>query len=385
MTKEEYILLYEKCASGNGSDQEKTLLEEYKDAFSLEDTTWNEELLGNRQEVTAEIYKTLSENLFTKNKVRTFSFYRFAAAAAIVFGVLFSGLYYFYFRNPESGILTAKEKHSRKNILPGKNAAILTLADGSVIALSDTVNGVISRQGSAMITKTRDGKLIYDLSGASSRSFSGTAIPYNTLSTPRGSEYQLVLPDGTKVWLNAQTSLKFPAVFAAKERRVELSGEAYFEVAKKANRPFKVLAGGTEVEVLGTHFNVNAYSNHTEVSTTLLEGSVRLSKNGHQALLKAGQEGISTSGSFRVQKADTENAVAWKNGYLMFQDENIRTIMEKASRWYDIEVEYRGNLEDKEFWGKVPRYQNISELLKNMELTGTVHFKTEGRRIIVMP
>lgn len=387
MTKEEYVLLYEKCASGNCTEEERRLLEEYMDEFSLEELPGEGTAREVNSEITERIYRRLQESMHAdKPSTRWLYPYGLRAAAAVVFMFLCSGLYYYI--QARGPVPVAVKSHLKNDIPPGRNAAVLTLSDGSRLVLDNSINGILARQGNAVIRKLKDGQLIYDQSGlsASNGHDHSMTIADNSVSTPRSGEYKLLLPDGTRVWLNAESSLTFPPVFGGSERKVELSGEAYFEVARNEAIPFRVIAGDTEIEVLGTHFNVNAY--HEEVKTTLLEGSVRLKRDGQETLLQPGQSGIpSEDGAFTVQEeaVHAEEVVDWKNGYFVFQDENIRTIMERAARWYDVEVEYRGNMEDKNFWGKVSRYENISELLKNLELTGMVRFKIEGRKVIVMP
>lgn len=387
MTKEEYVSLYEKCASGNCTEQERKLLEEYQDDFSLDVISWDEVSREEESEVSERMYRRLQKSMHKEDhRVRRLYRYKLMAAAAVAFMFFCSGLYYYI--NTSEPLPVSAKSHLKNDILPGRNKAVLTLSDGSQLVLDNSINGILAREGSAVITKLKDGQLIYDHSGSSTHiNHDPSKISaYNSIRTPRSGEYQVLLPDGTRVWLNAESSLKFPPVFEGQERKVELFGEAYFEVEKNEEMPFRVIAGDTEIEVLGTHFNVNAYQE--VVKTTLLEGSVRLKREGQETLLQPGQSGIpSEDGAFTVEDeaANVEEVVDWKNGYFIFQDENIRAIMEKAARWYDVEVEYRGNMEDKNFWGKVSRYENISELLKNLELTGMIHFKIEGRKVIVMP
>ncbi|RXF68839.1 FecR family protein [Arcticibacter tournemirensis] len=271
------------------------------------------------------------------------------------------------------------------DIAPGGNKAVLTLADGTKIVLDEAKNGRLAQQQNVVITKAKDGQLIYDLSQSGDRT-SGEAT-YNTIATPQGGQYQLILPDGTNVWLNSTSSLKFPAVFKGNERRVELSGEAYFEVAKDKAKPFYVSAKDMEVKVLGTHFNIAAYSDEDNVRATLLEGSVKVNRGTMESLILPGQEALATSGQkgFTVRQADTEKAVAWKNGYFLFRDESIESLMTTISRWYDMDVYYDGEMQDKIYGGKFSKTSNLSELLKSLELTGTIKFKVEGRRITVMP
>lgn len=305
-------------------------------------------------------------------------------AAAVVLLTLSAGLYFYQQLVPE--LTKVFPEQFTADIAPGGNKAILTLSDGSEISLTDAENGALTKQSGIKIIKTADGQLVYDASAAKSSSEAS-----NTITTPRGGQYQVNLPDGTKVWLNAASSLKFPLTFTdQKNRIVELSGEAYFEVAKNKNQPFKVITevrpdqeGRAQIiEVLGTHFNVNAYPDEESIRTTLLEGSVRLN---NKVILKPGQQSIFAYDHFHLVPADTEEAVAWKNGYFMFANEDLRSIMRKISRWYDLEIVYQGKTTDNTFIGTVSRFKEVSEVLNILELTRTVHFKIEGRRITVMP
>jgi transmembrane sensor len=304
------------------------------------------------------------------------------AAAVILLGFS-TGLYLFSGRPKD-------QKHIVQNltpITPGKNKAILILANGSKVTLDDASNGEIARQSGIKITKTAKGELIYTVQ-SSNPIAQNTKIDYNTIETPRGGQYQVNLPDGSKVWLNAASSLRFPVAFSGGERKVELKGEAYFEVAKNKALPFRVVSNNQVVEVLGTHFNINSYQDENETKTTLLEGSVKVSTptKGY-AILKPGQESVINLSvpNIIVKDADTEEALAWKNGYFVFANEGIESVMRKISRWYDVDIEYLGNVSQKSVWGSVSRYKNVSEVLKMLELTGSIHFKIEERRITVMP
>jgi transmembrane sensor len=196
----------------------------------------------------------------------------------------------------------------------------------------------------------------------------------------------VVLPDGTHVWLNSASSLSYPVEFAGNERRVKLTGEAYFEVAKNKDKPFYVNSNNVQVRVLGTHFNISAYNDDDELKATLLEGSVQVSKNNSQSLLKPGQQAVINNGAdmIRVSQANINEVMAWKNGYFIFNDDNIATILKKVSRWYDVDVEQRGNFEGQHFGGTFYRTKGIDELLKNLEKIGKVHFKITGRRVTAM-
>ena len=286
-----------------------------------------------------------------------------------------------------------KEKPLYKNdIKPGGNQAILTLADGTKIVLNKAAEGALARQGNTTVIKLDDGQLAYNKQTVSQ--IPTTKILYNTLSTPRGGQYRVTLPDGTLVWLNASTSLKFPTAFSGSERKVEIKGEAYFEVAKNEAMPFVVTAENSEIKVLGTHFNVSAYADDKVLKTTLLEGSVEFSvvkKAGSEneagtIKLQPGQQAqLDNANTLTVVEADTKEAIAWKNGYFIFNNEDIESIMQKIMRWYDVKVVYDVNDKNIYFTGNISRAENVSEILRVLELTETVHFKIEGKTITVLP
>lgn len=273
----------------------------------------------------------------------------------------------------------------KNDIMPGADKAILTLGDGSQIALAAIGNdSLMKRAGN--IAKASDGQLVY---GHSAKA--GSQLAYNAVETPRGGQYQIVLPDGTKVWLNNASKLKFPESFTDQPKRmVELTGEAYFEVAHNKKQPFMVKTNQQDVEVLGTHFNVNSYPEENETRTTLLEGSVKVIKKqdksgGNTLTLMPGQQAVLKGDLLSLTNVDLEAEMAWKNGYFKFNDEDLRSIMRKISRWYDVDVTYGQNIPDKRFEGSISRFKNVSEILRKFELTGGIHFKVEGRRITVMP
>lgn len=381
MTQAEYIELYDKYMAGNCTPHEKEQLEKYADDFQLSDKPWDENI-GDEQEIKAEI----TERLYGSRKPIWGKFFqnRYRSAAAILLIIISVGvLLHKKVKTPVYN--TAKNiKKNTGPVIPGSNKATLTLSDGSNIDLNDTQKGVLSNQGSVSVNKLSDGKLVYNIKGEGANSQS-TPILYNTITTPRGGQYQVVLADGTKVWLNSESSLKFPATFSGKERHVELTGEAYFEVAKNKSMPFNIAVNKMSIEVLGTHFNVNAYSDEDAIKTTLLEGSVKLASGNTTALLKPGEQAVLQQHDFKINKVNTEETVAWKNGYFMFDNENIQSIMKKVARWYNVDVVYTGNVDERGFGGTVSRFETVAGVLKSLELTGTVHFKLEGRRITVMP
>ena len=278
--------------------------------------------------------------------------------------------------------------HQQKDILPGSNKATLTLANGSKIILDDAKQGKIASQKNVVINKNKSGEVIYKTTPTDQIATGQTpveAITMNTLTTPRGGQYEVVLPDGTRVWLNAASSLKYPTAFTGNERRVELTGEAYFEVSKDARKPFFVKTTNQTVAVLGTHFNINSYADEAATKTTLLEGSVKVTGNTNQLTvkLKPGQQAVNTVTAIDIkQDADIDEAVAWKNGKFLFRNTDLRTIMRQLSRWYDVDVEYQGNVAQKHYRGRISRNVPVSEIFQILKTSG-INFTINGGKIIV--
>jgi len=314
-----------------------------------------------------------------KNKFVLKPWIRFAAAVVLI--LIISGIFY-RAENRSNEKKTATlllPSKKAEAVVPGGNHARLIMADGTTLVLDSIQNGKI-QQGSATISK-QDGMLVYD-----GKMHANAAMPvtYNTLTTPRGGQYQVVLPDGSKVWLNASSSLRFPTAFTAKERNVDLTGEAYFEIAKNKEKPFHVNVNGMQVEVLGTHFNINAYADENSIKTSLLEGSVKIKRGNMSGLLKPGQQGIleDNNNDLKINRADMDEVVAWKNGLFQFDGAGIKTIMLEISRWYNMEIVYEGKVPERSFVGKISRDAQLSDVLKILELSN-VKFKVEGRKIIV--
>lgn len=338
-----------------------------------------------RDAILNAIYNADRIEASTRDSARRKHLVRWAAAAAIFIG-FFSFAYFLIQKKRQVQLITIANKNK---ILPGRNKATLTLSDGSRIDLDDAKAGGIAKQAQLSITKTVDGQLVYSAETHSASSGTSDKFSYNTIETPAGGQYQVILSDGTRVWLNAASSLKYPTQFEAGERRVELTGEGYFEVAKNKVRPFKVVTGTQEIEVLGTHFNVNAYADEDAVKTTLLEGSVKIAahlKNQSSqpsTILKPGQQSVLSGKGLAVQPVNLKDVVAWKNGYFSFY-EDFYSIMRRLSRWYNIEVVYKTDKDpDLMFGGKISRSKSINSVLNIIEATGNVHFKIEGRRVIV--
>lgn len=302
------------------------------------------------------------------------------AAASIILLVLAAGTYFLatHKKNTPPPVMAAKPV----DIAPGREGAILTLADGSKVALDSLSNGVIAKQNGTQLVLA-NGQLAYDPAGAPT----GEAV-YNTMSTPKGRQFRIALPDGTQVWLNAASSIRYPTLFSGKERIVEVTGEAYFEVAKNPAMPFRVRVNNkAEIAVLGTHFNVNAYDNEQAITTTLLEGSVRVAAlaGGHKpgdVILRPGQQAQIETKIRVIENANIDKVIAWKNGLFYFDGVSLAEIMRQMERWYDIEVVYEKGIPDIEFEGEMTKDVSLNGLLVMLRKTD-IHFRLEGRKLIV--
>ena len=309
------------------------------------------------------------------------------AAAAMVILTFAAGAYWLFRRDTPAAFV--QNPQSKTDIPPGGNKAILTLADGSTIVLDTAQNGTLGRQGNTRIVKLANGELAYQTAGNTPAS----AILYNTITTPRGGKFQVTLPDGSRAWLNAASSLRYPTAFNGAAREVTLTGEAYFEVEKNTAMPFRVILNGMQVEVLGTHFNVMAYTDEDAINTTLLEGKVKVTPViGSQLiaqsskLLSPGQQAQIINNQLSIiNNIDVEAVIAWKNGLIQFGGNDIRAAMRMIARLYDVDVEYRGNIPATHFRGEISSNVPVSQVLNMMELTGEVHFEISDRKIIVTP
>lgn len=301
-----------------------------------------------------------------------------AASVILLFSIT---VIYINIPTKKQAATVAERKRTTPPVLPGVDKAILVLADGSTIFLDSTANGTIPVQGTTHVSKI-NGQVVY----ASSDSETGSAtVLYNMLKTPRGGQYQLQLADGSKVWMNAGSSLYFPTSFPGKERVVQLTGEAYFEIAKDAQRPFRVQVNDMNVNVLGTHFNVMAYDNEAAASVTLLEGAVQVKRNNDYINMHPGQQ-VQSGNDARLKvlnNVDLEEAVAWKNGYLQSNHTSLAVLMRQIERWYNVDVVYEGKIPDRKFGGKIPRKSELKQVLKALELS-KVYTKVEGNKIVVM-
>lgn len=378
----DYAALADKWLEGTITGEEIILLEEWYNSGLADPVLIPEAFASSEAEHAKRLLQGIRKKIMLQSaagqkKVHLMnrSWLRYAAAIVLVVGVAA------YLRRDvkvDEKAVAISEKQEQ-DVNPGGDKAVLTLADGSVILLDTVKNGILAHEGSGRITK-KDGQLVYNALNTGNKQ-----IGYNTMTTPRGGQYQVILSDGTRVWLNSASSLRFPALFSGKQRAVELTGEAYFEVAANKSMPFKVSVNGMEVRVLGTHFNVMAYPDERAIRTTLLEGSVQMMNGARKAFLKPGQEAslASREAGFEVNEVNAADAIVWKNGLFQFNDKDIYTIMRQLSRWYDIRVVYTGNMTGKNFSGLISKYTPLSKVLKMLELTKELRFKIEDKIITV--
>lgn len=312
-----------------------------------------------------------------KGRVRHLILRRIAVAASLV---LIAGMAWYFWPAGDNQPAQPRGNYAAAPVndaAPGRAGAVLTLADGRQILLDSLGNGIVTTQGKTTVL-IRDGQLVYDAAAA------GDGLYYNTMTTPRGRQYRLRLPDGTLVWLNAASSIRYPAAFAGNAREVFVTGEAYFEVAKDKTRPFRVRVNDQgQVEVLGTHFNINAYGDEGDIRTTLLEGSVRVSHNGEQAMISPGQQAVAGKEIRVADHADLAQVMAWKNGYFNFNNTDIKLVLKQLERWYDVEVEFEGNLKPKLIYGKMQRDLYLSQMLEILNKLG-VKYQVEGKRLTII-
>lgn len=391
MEKKQFLSLIDTYINGEASENEKRLVEAYYSRLSkplaenieAQDEELFKDVLLNRIIAQIRAESAIEETTNVKLKKRLNLWWISAAAILLIcfsMGILF-------FKNGKS-ISTAPVDYAEL-IQPGGNKAILTLSNGSKIVLDDKSNTDIAEQNGIRIKKKENGLLEYvQLSSPITDNQYSTI--FNTIETPKGGQYRIVLNDGTVVWLNAASYLRYPLQFTGAERRVELVGEGYFEVAHNTAKPFIVVTNKQEVQVLGTHFNINAYSDEDEIKTTLLEGSVKViikkgEKRTGQKYLKPGQQSVLMDNDWTVKEIDASTQVDWKNGRFIFKDEELKTVMRKLARWYDIDVDYAETLGQLRFSGKISRSKTLKDVLRILTRTNDVTFKVKGRRVTVMP
>ncbi|MBO9733169.1 MAG: FecR family protein [Chitinophaga sp.] len=333
-----------------------------------------------REDEAAILQQILQSDDTPVKAVRRFRLLPYAAAAALTGVIIFAGARYFVNRPSHTAPIAAT---AAVPLAPGSNKAMLVLADGKQIPLDSANLGALAQQGNSRVLNTQQG-LAYEAAGKVAE------VVYNTVVTPRGGQYQLTLADGSRVWLNAASSIRFPTAFTGKERTVEITGEGYFQIAANAQQPFRVKVKGAPdmaINVLGTSFNVMAYPDEKTITTTLEDGAVQLVCGNNKSLLKPGYGGSLSVGDkdFVIEKADLEQALAWKEGKFRFRNTNIATIMRQLARWYNIEVAYQGDLSDIRLTGIISRRENASSLLNILSTTKRVHFDIKDNRILVKP
>lgn len=384
-----FNLYYKKQASRKELNELFELLDQLNDEqlTHLMQSTWDDVNTGDVLFEPAKSKAILSNILSAASTadnvifIKPKSFLDWKKIAAVIFISLSIGAY-FIKRKTDPDKNTIAQTQLMHDALPGNNKAILILSSGARVVLDNTSAGVVAKQGNALVTKSKDGEISYKEASAIA---DDNVIAFNTIATPKGGQYQVVLPDGSKVWLNAASSIRFPTAFTGAERHVEITGEAYFEVAKNPAMPFIVKVNREEVRVLGTHFNIMAYTDEHVLNTTLLEGSIRLTSGKSVHILKPGNQAVlNEQGQMRViQDADVDGAVAWKNGLFQFDEEDIQSIMRQAARWYDVDISYRGKMSTRRFTGKIPRNVKLSELLSIFKYAG-LNFDIEGKNITVI-
>lgn len=373
LTPEQISSLADKLLKGTISPEEKVLFENWYNTLPEEKVEWEDDEVNSARELQARMFRNIK-----KEKTIVTKWYWAAASILILF---IAGITYHYNSKGKQDLLPAAARlKTKNNIIPGSNKATLTLANGEVIVLDKEHNGTLAKQGSVQIIKLNNGQLAYQAGQAND---AGKQVSFNTLSTPPGGQYQITLPDGTVVWMNAVSSLTFPTAFTGKDRTVKLKGEAYFEVTANEHQPFIVSVNNMDVQVLGTRFNVMAYEDEQVVKTTLLQGMVKVAADNKAVLLKPGQQAkMKHSGEMNVIPVNVEEVVAWKNGIFSFNDATIQEVMQQIARWYDVEVVYPDGIPKGLFRGEIDRTADISTVLEILEVSG-VKCTVNGHKILV--
>jgi len=380
--KKQFSKLVDAYLKGKASSEGRAFIEQYYDLFSDGEDVFE---TMDEIEVTAvgdRLKARIDATLQTKEETNYILSWKYISVAATILLAAAMGIY-FYKLNQTRLKATLPRTKMLAEISPGGNRAILTLSNRRKISLTDIRLGKIGDEQGVVIKKTKDGQLVYQVINSSGE------LAFNSVETPKGGQYQLSLSDGTQVWLNAASTLKYPIAFSGKERIVELNGEAYFEVAKNKGKRFVVTTAHQSVEVLGTHFNINSYPDELNTKTTLIEGSVKVinSESGKTAVIRPGQQALVSNDRsvVGIKDVDVDEAMAWRIGYFMFDEEPLESILRKVSRWYDVDILYQNSDHKKKllFSGTISKYNNVSMALKKFELTGAFHFRIIGRKIII--
>jgi transmembrane sensor len=363
MDKSAIPLLLEKYRKGTITPEELAQLEDWY-------LHWQPEPMDVSAEELAELKAAVWQSLQPEHK-RMLPGWSWAAAAAILAMLLGAGFYMMHLSSAKPPLAAHTQPASLPQ--PGGDRAMLTLSNGRKILLDKDHKGVVAQDADATIRQTGDGQIAYDQKNGKH----GTEL--NTLTTPRGGQYHLSLADGTEVWLNAGSSITYPVNFDANERKVTVTGEAYFDVAQHAGQPFHVTAGKAEIAVLGTQFNIKAYSDDADVRTTLLSGSVKM----NASILRPGQQGVLANNEISINTVRAEDVISWKNGYFIFDNMNLPDIMKLIGRWYDVDIVYKAQMDHETFGGTFSRNAQLSDMLGNLERLGKVHFEVQPGKIII--
>lgn len=409
-SEERYQELAAKWLNKTISSSEAEEFARWYNSDQTEDIVLSDDFVSSEEELRSRIFDAINEQISPVEHNSGANLRKWYAAAAVITIIMSVSLYFYSDKSDVQNLVSEPIKisspQSVKSDLPikksenstteivqndieaGDDKAILILGDGTTIVLDDAQNGILANQGGNSILKAAEGELIYSFTEESVKPADKSAeqVIYNTIETPKGGKFQVRLPDGSKVWLNAASSLRFPTSFSGSKRQVELKGEAYFEVAHDDSKLFEVNTRNQIVQVLGTHFNINAYADEPTVNTTLLEGSVRVSdvRTNISQLLKPGEQSQLAERIEIVSVKNTSEAVAWKEGYFQFNEADIETVMRQIERWYDVTVKYEGDIPLYRFGGEIERSLSLLQVLKILEKT-KVHFRLEGREVIVMP
>lgn len=377
--KQHFFQLLARYNEGEASPEEAAFVEQYLEVLDYRDRNVLKDFDQQKAGIAANIQDQLLQSIRQEPVVRPlFPIRRWAVAAAAVL-LLLTGGYYLLRQSPAPA---PPQLAQHTDILPGKTGAILTLADGSDIVLDSSQHGLIAMQGTTAI-QLKNGEISYKERNGNHSKHTGP-VAYNTITTARGRQYQLILPDGTRVWLNAASSLTYPTAFTEKERTVKVTGEAYFDVAANASQPFKVIINDvTSIHVLGTAFNINAYKDEATINTTLITGAVRVSHQETSQLLKPGQEAQIGQQIRLIKEADVNSAVAWKEGIFAFNNADLQTVMRQLARWYDIEVSYEGKIPTATFTGEIDKTLTLSQVLQGLSAT-SINYKIEGKKLIII-
>lgn len=382
MSKQDLLDLVHKITTGVATDEEIIRFNQWYKSFQKAGSHWPESELGDKKRIESMLIRSIDQRINNGplKKDTTIFQLRRIAVAVIALILIGGGIYWYFMGQQYSGL--PGELVISNDVEPGAEKAVLTLGDGSTIMLDEANKGLIAREGDMAVQKTADGSIIY-LEGEHFNPEEGTVV-FNTISTPRGGQFKVTLPDHTQVWLNAMSSIRFPTRFTGSSRSVEITGEVYFEVTHQDTQPFLVHSAGQTIKVLGTEFNVKAYEDEKVIRTTLVSGSVQVETANERIEIEPGQQAILGQDSkLSVTSVDIDQATAWKNGIFQFWNTELKEIMRQLSRWYDVEVVYLNERDDISFTGFISRDVSISNVLQMLQEAGNIEFGLEGREVVV--